>query len=154
VLGVVLGVVPEDPPEPPMFGQLTLEPVWVLGVVEDPPLDGAVVPGDVDGAGLAAETAATPPPTRSRPEITAVMSARRMPLVFTTGSVSGGGVWIGWRGCRGWNIDSIETPWFERSAWSLFGSPHMRLELGLPRDEPVRRMLGEPSERVVRTRQG
>ena len=113
MLGVVLGAVPEDPLEPlepPMFGQLALDPVWVLGIVEVPP-DGAVVPGDVDGAGLAAETAATPPPTRSRPEITAVMTARRMPLVVATGSASAGGVWIGW-GCRGWNVDSIETPWF------------------------------------------
>ncbi len=98
VLGVVLGVV-EDPPEldppeplePPMFGQLALEPVWVRGVVV-PPLDGAVVLGADDGAGLAADTAATPPPTRSRPETAAVRMARRQPLRVATGSASTGGV--------------------------------------------------------------
>ncbi len=80
VFGVVLGAVGELPelPEPPMFGQLT--PEWVRGVpvppvpgVVVPPFDGAVVLGADEGDGLAAETAATPPPTRRRPEIAAAI---------------------------------------------------------------------------------
>jgi hypothetical protein len=34
----------------------------------------------VDGAGLAAETAATPPPTRSSAEMAPVRTTRRMPV--------------------------------------------------------------------------
>jgi hypothetical protein len=102
VLGVVvLGAVDEpDPPEPapPMFGQSAVEPpVCFGGVVDVPPFDGAVVLGADDGSGLAAETAAAAPPTRSSAEMPAVMTARRMPPVRVTcaGSMAGGG------GCAG-----------------------------------------------------
>ena len=52
-----------------MFGQFAVEPACLGGVVEDPPLDGAVVLGAEDGSGLAAETAAAAPPTRSSAEM-------------------------------------------------------------------------------------
>jgi hypothetical protein len=96
VLGVVLEP-PElpEPLEPPMFGQFALEPVCVRGVPVPP--DGVVVLGADDGAGLAAETAATPPPTSRSPETTAVRTARRMPFgrppdldSVVAGSTSGG----------------------------------------------------------------
>jgi hypothetical protein len=113
VLGVVLGLVPEDPPDPPepldppMFGQFAPDPECVCGV-PDPP-DGAVVLGADEGAGLAAETAATPPPTSSSAEMAAVRTVRRRPLVVlvATGSAgaSTGGV-VG-AGTSGWNIDSM-----------------------------------------------
>ena len=106
VLGVVvLGAVdepePPDPLEPPMFGQFTVEPpVCFGGVVDVPPLDGVVVLGAAEGSGLAAETAAAAPPTRSSAEMAAVMTVRRMPLVrVTTGSTAGG--W-GCAGSTGW----------------------------------------------------
>ena len=105
VLGVVvLGAVddPEplepEPLEPPMFGQFAVDPPACFGgVVDDPPLDGAVVLGAADGSGLAADTAAAAPPTSSRPEMPAVITARRIPLVRcgSTGSTAGGG------GCAG-----------------------------------------------------
>ena len=93
VLGAVDEPEPLEPLDPPMFGQFAVEPpVCFGGVVDVPPFDGAVVLGADDGSGLAAETAATPPPTRSKPEMTAVMTARRMPPVRgATGSVGGGG---------------------------------------------------------------
>jgi hypothetical protein len=100
MLGVV-GVVPGVPDEPPLW-QPTLAGAW--GVVEVPPLDGAVAPGAVDGAGLAAETMATPPPTRRRPEIIAATTARRTPLVSATGCglTAGSGAIAGGRvGSRG-----------------------------------------------------
>ena len=98
VLGVVLGAVedppdPLDPPDPPMFGQFADEPVWSRGVVV-PPLDGLVVvlgAGEADGSGLAAETTATPPPTRSDAASAAVSTVRRTPFGFvSTGVVSAG----------------------------------------------------------------
>jgi len=107
--GVVLGVVvlgavddpePLEPLDPPMFGQFAVEPVCFGGVVDVPPLDGVVVLGADEGSGLAAETAAAAPPTRSRPEITAVITARRTPPVRgATGSAAGGG---GPAGSTGW----------------------------------------------------
>jgi hypothetical protein len=80
VLGVVLEPELPEPLEPPMFGQFTLDPECVRGVPAPP--EGAVVLGADEGAGLAAETAATPPPTSSNPETTAVRTARRRPAGF------------------------------------------------------------------------
>jgi hypothetical protein len=106
VLGVVvLGAVddpePLEPLEPPMFGQFAVEPpVCFGGVVDVPPFDGAVVLGADEGSGLAAETAAAAPPTRSSAEMPAVMTARRRPPVrVRAGSTAGGG---GWTGSTGW----------------------------------------------------
>lgn len=87
VLGVVLGEV-EDPPESvpslpaALSGQSSFVPLWVRGAVV--PSDGAAVLGEAEGSGLAAETTATPPATSSSPEIAAVRTARRMPLVFVS----------------------------------------------------------------------
>src|SRR5436189_3225499 len=92
-----------------MFGQFTDDPLWV------PPgaRDGAVVvPGAVDGAGLAAETAATPPPTRSSAEMAPVRRTRRRPVdlgsivgMSTGGDVAGGaGVCAG---TSGWKASSM-----------------------------------------------
>ena len=54
--------------------------VWVPEPLEPPePSDGAVVPGDADGSGLAADTTAAAPPTSRSPEMAAVRSARRTP---------------------------------------------------------------------------
>jgi hypothetical protein len=85
---VVDGAVePPDPldPEPSMFGQSFVEPVWVRGVVVPP--DGAVVPpdgavvaagaGEADGS--AARTTAVPPTTRSPTARPTVAIVRRMP---------------------------------------------------------------------------
>ena len=113
VLGVVLGDVPEDPPDPldpfdpPLFGQSPVVPECVRGAPVPP--DGAVVLGADDGAGLAAETTATPPPTRSSAETAAVRTARRTPLVLvTTGSASTEAVGAGaGAGTSGWNIESM-----------------------------------------------
>ena len=58
-----------------MFGQFAVEPECVRGVPVPP--DGAVVLGADDGSGLAAETAATPPPTRSSAEIAAVRTVAK-----------------------------------------------------------------------------
>jgi hypothetical protein len=107
----VLGVVDEppelpDPLEPPMFGQFTLEPVCVLGVPVPP--EGVVVLGADDGAGLAAETAATPPPTRSSPETTAVRTARRRPLGLV--STVAGSTGEGCAGSSGWYVHSMTSP--------------------------------------------
>ena len=76
-----------------MFGQSAVEPVCCRGAGEVPePPDGAVVLGAEDGSGLAAETAAAAPPTRSSAESAAVMTVRRMPLepvvVGAAGSVA------------------------------------------------------------------
>ena len=89
---------PGVPPEPPMFGQSLDEwPVPVGGLV-----DGAVVPGVVDGSvivlgaaeglGLAAFTMATAPPTRRSAETPAVRTARRMPLGRVAGAAGAAGV--------------------------------------------------------------
>jgi hypothetical protein len=97
-----------------MFGQFAVDPLWV-----PPPgvPDGAVVPGAVDGAGLAAETAATPPPTRSSAEMAPVRTTRRKPVERgSTAEVSAGGGAAGGAGVcagtSGWN------------AWSIFESFH------------------------------
>lgn len=79
-----------------MFGQFTPFAAW-FGRVDGfvvPPFDGFVVPGAVDepGAGLAAETAATPPPTRSKTESAAVMAARLRPEPFDSGATGSAGV--------------------------------------------------------------
>jgi len=110
VLGVVvLGAVDDPEPlepgplEPPMFGQFAVDPPACSGgVVDDPPLDGAVVLGAADGSGLAADTAAAAPPTRSRAEMPAVITARRIPPVRcgSTGSTAGGGGCAGSTGLR------------------------------------------------------
>ena len=81
------GVVPDPLPDPlsaSSFGQSALVPapfwrgVWVPEPLEPPePSDGAVVPGDADGSGLAADTTAAAPPTSRSPEMAAVRSARR-----------------------------------------------------------------------------
>jgi hypothetical protein len=84
---------PPDPLEPPMFGQFAVDPPWGA------PL-GAVVPGAVDGAGLAAETAATPPPTRSSAEMAPVRTTRRRP--FGLGSTVAGTAGGGCAGSSGW----------------------------------------------------
>ena len=85
---------------PALSGQSPGAPEWVRGVVVPSdgavvPSDGAVVLGEADGSGLAAETTATPPATSSSPEIAAVRTARRMPLVVfvsagRTSTVRGG----------------------------------------------------------------
>lgn len=70
-----------DEPLPPMFGQFALS--WfgrVDGVVVPPP-DGAVTLGAAEGSGLAAETTATAPPTRSIAETAAVRTVRLRPRV-------------------------------------------------------------------------
>jgi hypothetical protein len=119
VSGVVLGVV-EDPPgplvAPPMFGQSALVPVCVRGVVV-PPFEGAVVPpgamvlGDAEGSGLAAETTATPPATSSRPEIAAVRTARRTPFgLVSTGATETGATGSMGAGTSGWKGGSMRTP--------------------------------------------
>jgi hypothetical protein len=92
-----------------MFGQFADDPWWV-----PPPgvPDGAVVPGAVDGAGLAAETAATPPPTRSSAEMAPVRTTRRKPVdrdstavVSAGGGVTGGaGECAGTSGWKAWSI--------------------------------------------------
>jgi hypothetical protein len=107
----VLGVVDEppelpDPLEPPMFGQFTLDPVCVRGVPVPP--EGGVVLGADDGAGLAAETAATPPPTRSSPETIAVRTARRRPFGFDPGVA--GCTTGGCAGSSGWYVHSMTSP--------------------------------------------
>jgi hypothetical protein len=91
-----------------MFGQFTLEPVCGVPV----PPDGAVVLGADDGAGLAAETAATPPPTSSRAETAAVRTVRRRPLgrasdvAGATGGAAGGAC----AGTSGWKDVSMRSP--------------------------------------------
>jgi hypothetical protein len=98
VVGVVGadGVVPDplpDPLSPSLFGQSARVPVpfWRGVWVPDPsdpaePSDGAVVLGDVDGSGLAADTTAAAPPTSRSPEIAAVRIARRTPELVERGS--------------------------------------------------------------------
>jgi hypothetical protein len=88
---VVLGAVdPPDPlepePEPPMFGQSPFIPPvcpgWVEGAVVPPFVSGVVVvlgAGDAEGSGLAAETTATAPPTRSMADSAAVRTMRLTP---------------------------------------------------------------------------
>jgi len=88
---VVLGALdPPDPlepePEPPMFGQSPfIPPVWfgrVEGAVVPPLVSGVVVvlgAGDAEGSGLAADTTATAPPTRSMADSAAVSTMRLMP---------------------------------------------------------------------------
>jgi hypothetical protein len=91
-----------------MFGQFADDPLWVPPGVPD----GAVVLGAVDGAGLAAETAATPPPTSSSAEIAPVRTIRRRPVdlgspaeVSTGGAVAGGAdVCAGTKGWKAWSI--------------------------------------------------
>src|SRR5437899_10258609 len=93
-----------------MFGQFADDPLWV-----PPPgvPDGAVVLGAVDGAGLAAETAATPPPTRSSAEMAPVRTIRRKPIDRdSTAGVSAGVDVAGGAGARcagtsGWKAWSI-----------------------------------------------
>ena len=121
------GVVP-DPLLPPMFGQSAVEPepCWRGAARRSPePPDGAVVLGAADGSGLAAETAAAAPPTRSSADSAAVMTVRRMPEpleVGAAGSIAGVGtsagawcrderrggpfhgvslLWVAWSGCLG-----------------------------------------------------
>jgi hypothetical protein len=102
VLGVVLGAVgvvpdePPDPPEPPMFGQSALEPEpWLRGGVVVVPSDGVVLgAGEADGSGLAAETTATPPPTRSNAASAAVSTVRRTPFGFVPTSVVSAGAGV------------------------------------------------------------
>jgi len=87
VAGVAAGALPAElleppePDEPPMFGQFA--PLWfgrVDGAV-DPPLEPPLVvgAGELDGSGLAAETTAAAPPTRSSPDSSAVATMRLMP---------------------------------------------------------------------------
>lgn len=72
---------PEEPLDPPMFGQFAPFIAPWLGrpdgavpePLEPPPVDGAC---DADGSGLAAETTAAAPPTRSRPDSIAVATTR------------------------------------------------------------------------------
>lgn len=85
------GVV-EEPPEPldppePSFGQSALvPPAGRSGVVDGavPSTDGSVTLGQVEvlGSGLAAETTATAPPTRSSAETAAASTARWTPVPF------------------------------------------------------------------------
>jgi hypothetical protein len=94
--GAVLGLVPEEPPEdppdaPPMFGQFAVDPC--AGGVD-------WVDGADDGAGLAAETTATPPPTSSNAEMAAVNTVRRTPVFLV--SVGGASTVGGPAGTRGW----------------------------------------------------
>jgi hypothetical protein len=147
VSGVVFGVVPEEPPVPPdppeaPFGQSA--PVCVPGVVvplggmvDAPPSDGVVGLVDAEGAGLAAETAATPPPTRSRPATSAVMAVRRRPPGAFTGSA-----WIA-------EVSIAEVlPGDSGSKMGSIGSP---CSLDLPgRVGPVRPMFEPQPERVMR----
>jgi hypothetical protein len=127
VAGVAAGFgaveLPDDPPEPlpPMFGQLTVLPPagWfgrVDGIVVVP---GVVVLGadEAPGSGLAAETTAAAPPTRSSAESAAVSTARLSPEPFVCGAAgSGGARGAGWTGVRGagsagWSCHSNVTSW-------------------------------------------
>jgi hypothetical protein len=82
-----------------MFGQFGLEPV--CGAAPPGLPEGAVAPGAVDGAGLAAETTATAPPTRSSAEMAPVRTMRRRPIgrdPTAAGSTDGGVAGtIGWK---------------------------------------------------------
>jgi hypothetical protein len=99
-----------------MFGQLAVEPECCRGAGEVPePPDGAVVLGADDGSGLAAETAAAAPPTRSSAESAAVMTARRIPLepfeVGAAGSIAGGAISAGLgAGTSGGVVHSMDAP--------------------------------------------
>ena len=90
-----------------MFGQFAVEPECGIPV----PPDGAVVLGADDGAGLAADTAATPPPTSSRAETAAVRTVRRRPpgLVSVVVGATGGA----WDGSSGWKVDSMRSPGYD-----------------------------------------
>lgn len=90
-----------------MFGQFTpLAPVPWFGRVDGvvvPGFDGTVVLGadDAPGAGLAAETTATAPPTRSSAESAAVRTVRLTPGLVVCGAAgSGGAIGAGWAGVR------------------------------------------------------
>jgi hypothetical protein len=104
-----------------MFGQLALLPPagWfgrVDGVVVVP---GVVVLGadEAPGSGLAAETTAAAPPTRSSAESAAVSTVRLSPEPFVCGAAgSGGAIGAGWTGVRGagsagWSCHSNVTSW-------------------------------------------
>jgi hypothetical protein len=99
-----------------MFGQFADDPLW--GPAPPGVPDGAVVPGAVDGAGLAAETAATPPPTRSSAEMAPVRTTRRRPVDrgSTAGVTAGAGVAGGAGECAG------TSGW---KAWSICDSFHV-----------------------------
>jgi hypothetical protein len=91
VAGVAAGALlpellePPEPDEPPMFGQFALfVPLWqgrVDGAAVEPPLEPPLVvgAGELDGSGLAAETTAAAPPTRSNPDSIAVATIRLRP---------------------------------------------------------------------------
>ncbi len=100
------------------------------------PSDGAVVLGEADGSGLAAETTATPPATSSSPEIAAVRTARRMPLVVF---VSAGRGLDGRGGCR-----------FERLEGG-FHAELLALRMGRPTLDEPHPERGDAPERRVRT---
>src|SRR3954454_3219843 len=107
-----------------MWGQSTVgpEPCWRGGGGEpgDPgplePPTGAVVLGAVDGSGLAADTIAAAPPTRSSAESAAVTTVRRMPEAAgreaaAIGSMIGVGTVTGAdAGATGGVVHSIESP--------------------------------------------
>jgi len=99
------------------------EPCWrgagcepgVPGPLEPP--DGAVVLGAVDGSGLAADTTAAAPPTRSSADNAAVITARRMPELLDTvalgvvGSVAATGTATGTgAGTTGGVVHSMRSP--------------------------------------------
>jgi hypothetical protein len=123
---------PDDPPEPlvPMFGQFALLPPagWfgrVDGVVVVP---GFVVLGadEAPGSGLAAETTAAAPPTRSSADSAAVSTVRLSPEPFVCGAAgSGGARGAGWTGVRGagsagWSCHSNVTS-YDHSVWVVVG---------------------------------
>ena len=75
---------------------------------------------EAPGSGLAAETTAAAPPTRSSAESAAVSTVRLSPEPFVCGAAgSGGAIGAGWTGVRGagsagWSCHSNVTSWFIR----------------------------------------
>ncbi|MFL5651826.1 MAG: hypothetical protein ACJ77V_07135 [Chloroflexota bacterium] len=118
------GAVP-DPVSPPGCGQSAAEPDpccrgagCVPGMPELPePSDGAVVLGAVVGSGLAADTTAAAPPTRSSADSAAVMTARRGPEpvdevgLDDAGSIAASGTATGTgAGTTGGVVHSMRSP--------------------------------------------